>query len=75
MVLKRTHKHVPTDTICANCSMNNLQFVKVGPKRKKTFLRFEYSKMVIIIMALLFNDQVKDDVSTVQRTEAKVVGI
>ena len=44
---------------------------KRGTITEKAYLRSMGCKMVITMLALLYNGRVRDDVSTVQRTEAK----
>ena len=49
----------------------NYQYMKVNKKKKKkAYLRMIDSKMVIAILALLFNDWAGDNGGAVQRTEA-----
>ena len=68
--MKRIQKHIPTDKNIQYCSMNK-QLVEGTQKGKKTYMKFVDSKMVIAILALLFNGRVKEDISTFQRTKAK----
>ena len=51
----------------------NQQYVEGVQKRKRAYLRVMDSKIVIAILALLFSDQKRDNVSTVQRTYKSLV--
>ena len=58
VVLKRIHKHVPTNEICTYYSMNQ-QYVK-GVQNRKRLTRLMDSRKVIAMLALLFNDKATD---------------
>ena len=49
----------------------NKQYVKGVKIEKKSFLRLMDSKLAISKLALLFSDQYRDNISTVQRTKTK----
>ena len=67
IVLKGIHKTVSTDKRYIYLSEYKRGYKNV----KRLFLRLIDSKMLIAILDLLFNDQEKANVSTVQRTNTK----